>query len=374
MAGLYIHIPFCKKACHYCNFHFSTNTKHKDQLVQALCQELTIRAPELERIPLESIYFGGGTPSLLTIEDLNIIFHRIEAYYNIESHAEITLEANPDDLTASKIKMLSKTKINRLSIGIQSFFDEDLILMNRAHSAQEAKVSIQTAQSFFDNITIDLLYGMPQLSNARWRDNLNIAFDLGIHHLSSYALTVEPKTALEHYIRTAQHPPLDDAVAASHFQILVEETSKAGFIQYEVCSFGQPGYFSTHNTNYWLGKPYLGVGPSAHSFDGVKRSWNISNNSLYLKALAKEEFPITHEILTKKNRFNEYLMTGLRTMWGISLQVIKDDFGMEFFKILQDNAKQYLDNNTLVIENNHLKITTKGQFLCDGIASDLFII
>ena len=374
MAGLYIHIPFCKKACHYCNFHFSTNTKHKDQLVQALCQELTIRAPELERIPLESIYFGGGTPSLLTIEDLNIIFHRIETYYNIESHAEITLEANPDDLTASKIKMLSKTKINRLSIGIQSFFDEDLILMNRAHSAQEAKVSIQTAQSFFDNITIDLLYGMPQLSNARWRDNLNIAFDLGIHHLSSYALTVEPKTALEHYIRTAQHPPLDDAVAASHFQILVEETSKAGFIQYEVCSFGQPGYFSTHNTNYWWGKPYLGVGPSAHSFDGVKRSWNISNNSLYLKALAKEELPITHEILTKKNRFNEYLMTGLRTMWGISLQVIKDDFGMEFFNILQDNAKQYLDNNTLVTENNHLKITTKGQFLCDGIASDLFII
>ena len=374
MAGLYIHIPFCKKACHYCNFHFSTNTKHKDQLVQALCQELTIRAPELERIPLESIYFGGGTPSLLTIEDLNIIFHRIETYYNIESHAEITLEANPDDLTASKIKMLSKTKINRLSIGIQSFFDEDLILMNRAHSAQEAKVSIQTAQSFFDNITIDLLYGMPQWSNARWRDNLNIAFDLGIHHLSSYALTVEPKTALEHYIRTAQHPPLDDAVAASHFQILVEETSKAGFIQYEVCSFGQPGYFSTHNTNYWWGKPYLGVGPSAHSFDGVKRSWNISNNSLYLKALAKEELPITHEILTKKNRFNEYLMTGLRTMWGISLQVIKDDFGMEFFNILQDNAKQYLDNNTLVTENNHLKITTKGQFLCDGIASDLFII
>lgn len=374
MAGLYLHIPFCKKACHYCNFYFSTNQNYKKQLVAALCKELQLRALELKNSVIDSVYFGGGTPSLLTSEDLDVIFKTFQTYYNILPTAEITLEANPDDLTASKIKMLSKTKINRLSIGIQSFFEKDLTLMNRAHSAQEAKDCIVSAQDYFENITIDLLYGMPQMSKARWRENLNIAFDLRIKHLSCYALTVEPKTALEHFIKTAQHPPLNDALAASHFQILVDETYKAGFIQYEVCSFGKPGYFSNHNTSYWLGKPYLGVGPSAHSFDGIKRSWNISNNKVYINALEQGKLPLTQEILSKENCFNEYLMTGLRTMWGVSLQKIKDDFGMEFSTKLQNNAQKHLDNNTLTIENNHLKITRKGQFLADGIASDLFIV
>ena len=374
MAGLYLHIPFCKKACHYCNFHFSTNQKHKQDFITALCKELQLRALELKNSVVDSVYFGGGTPSLLSVEHLRIIFKTIESHYNIQPHAEITLEANPDDLTTSKIKLLSTTKINRLSIGIQSFFQGDLTAMNRAHSAQEAKDCIASAQDYFDNVTIDLLYGMPQMSESRWRDNLNIAFDLGVKHLSCYALTVEPKTALEHFIKTAQHPPLDDAQAASHFQILVDETYKAGFIQYEVCSFGKPGYFSNHNTSYWLGEPYLGVGPSAHSFDGVKRSWNVSNNKLYINALEQEKRPFTQEILTKKNRFNEYLMTGLRTMWGVSLQKIKDDFGTVFITKLHDNAQKYLDNKTLIIDNDRLKITAKGQFLCDGIASDLFIV
>ncbi len=374
MAGLYIHIPFCKKACHYCNFHFSTNQKHKQDFIEALCKELQLRAKELSPVVFESVYFGGGTPSLLTKNDLNIIFQTIETYCQVSPNAEITLEANPDDFTEDKLIMLSETPINRLSIGIQSFFDEDLKLMNRAHSAKEAHKCIQLATPYFDNITIDLLYGMPQMTNTRWRENLQIAFDLGLNHLSSYALTVEPKTALEHFIKTDQHPPMDDAVAAAHFQILVDETAKAGFTHYEVCSFGKPGYFSKHNSSYWLGKPYLGLGPSAHSFDGKNRSWNISNNKKYINALANDNLPLTSEILTPENCFNEYLMTGLRTIWGVSLDRIEKEYGTAFQTQLLKNAQKHFDAKTLILDQNHLKTTQKGKFLCDGIASDLFML
>ena len=374
MAGLYLHIPFCKQACHYCNFHFSTNQKHKHDFLQALCKELQLRAKELKSAPLKSIYFGGGTPSLLTLEDLHLIFQAIEMYYNVEPSAEITLEANPDDLTASYIKMLSETQINRLSIGIQSFFEEDLQEMNRAHSAKEAIECLKIAQHYFDNISTDLMYGIPQMTDERWRENLKIALDLEIKHLSCYALTVEPKTALEHFIKTEKHPPMDDALAASHFQILIEDTKKAGLIHYEVCSFGTPDTFSKHNTSYWLGKPYLGVGPSAHSFDRKKRSWNVSSNTKYIKTLEKDQLPLTNELLTPANRFNEYLMTGLRTMWGISLSKTEEEYGVEFKNQLLKNAKKHMNSKTLVLENDVLKTTQKGKFFCDGIASDLFIL
>ncbi len=374
MAGLYIHIPFCKKACHYCNFHFSTNQKHKYEFLQALCKELQQRATELKNTTVSSVYFGGGTPSLLTSEDLNLIFKTIETYYKIAPSAEITLEANPDDLKNSKIKMLSETQINRLSIGVQSFFEEDLQLMNRAHNANEAVESLKIARQYFDNISIDLMYGMPQMSVERWRENLKVALDLGIKHMSCYALTVEPKTALEHFIKTSKHPPMNDALAASHFQVLIEDTQKAGLTHYEVCSFGTPEYFSQHNTSYWLGKPYLGVGPSAHSFDGKKRSWNVSNNTTYIKTLAKNQLPLTEEILTPENRFNEYLMTGLRTMWGVSLRNIDKIYGSEFKTQLLENAQKHLNSKMLILENDVLKTTNKGKFLCDGIASDLFIL
>lgn len=374
MAGLYIHIPFCKKACHYCNFYFSTNQKHKYEFLQALCKELQQRATELKNTTVSSIYFGGGTPSLLTSEDLNLIFKTIETYYKIAPSAEITLEANPDDLKNSKIKMLSETQINRLSIGVQSFFEEDLQLMNRAHNANEAVESLKIASQYFDNISIDLMYGMPQMSVERWRENLKVALDLGIKHMSCYALTVEPKTALEHFIKTSKHPPMNDALAASHFQVLIEDTQKAGLTHYEVCSFGTPEYFSQHNTSYWLGKPYLGVGPSAHSFDGKKRSWNVSNNTTYIKTLAKNQLPLTEEILTPENRFNEYLMTGLRTMWGVSLRNIDKNYGSEFKTQLLENAQKHLNSKMLILENDVLKTTNKGKFLCDGIASDLFIL
>lgn len=374
MAGLYIHIPFCKKACHYCNFHFSTSDNNRQAVLKSICLELEMRAQELQSIPVASIYFGGGTPSMLNDDELGAIFQVIEANYQVLPSVEITLEANPDDLSLKKITQLAVTPINRLSIGVQSFFEADLKLMNRAHTAKEALESLKIAQTYFDNITIDLLYGMPQMSNVRWEKNLNIAFDLKLNHLSCYALTVEPKTALAHFIKTAQYPPLNDAVAAQHFQTLVTATANAGFTHYEVCSFGKPGYFSKHNSSYWLGKPYLGVGPSAHSFDGKKRSWNVSNNKQYINIIAKNELPLTSELLTLENRFNEYIMTGLRTMWGVSLKRIEEEFGLGVQTSLLNNAHGYLASETLKIEDAHLKMTPKGQFLSDGIASDLFIV
>ena len=374
MAGLYIHIPFCKKACHYCNFHFSTSDKNRQAVLKSICLELEMRAQELQSMPVASIYFGGGTPSMLNDDELGAIFQVIEANYQVLPSAEITLEANPDDLSLKKITQLAVTPINRLSIGVQSFFEADLKLMNRAHTAKEALESLKIAQTYFDNITIDLLYGMPKMSNVRWEENLQIAFDLKLNHLSCYALTVEPKTPLAHFIKTAQHPPLNDAVAAQHFQTLVNATAKAGFTHYEVCSFGKPGYFSKHNSSYWLGKPYLGVGPSAHSFDGKKRSWNVSNNKQYINTIAKNELPLTSELLTPENRFNEYIMTGLRTIWGVSLKRIEEEFGLGVQTSLLNNAHGYLASETLKIENAHLKMTPKGQFLSDGIASDLFIV
>ena len=374
MAGLYIHIPFCKKACHYCNFHFSTSDKNRQAVLKSICLELEMRAQELQSMPVESIYFGGGTPSMLNDDELGAIFQVIEANYHVLPYAEITLEANPDDLSLKKITQLAVTPINRLSIGVQSFFEADLKLMNRAHTAKESLESLKIAQTYFDNITIDLLYGMPQMSNVRWEENLQIAFDLKLNHLSCYALTVEPKTALAHFIKTAQHPPLNDAVAAQHFQTLVTATANAGFTHYEVCSFGKPGYFSKHNSSYWLGKHYLGVGPSAHSFDGKKRSWNVSNNKQYINTIAKNELPLTSELLTPENRFNEYIMTGLRTIWGVSLKRIEEEFGLGVQTSLLNNAHSYLASETLKIENDYLKMTPKGQFLSDGIASDLFIV
>ena len=374
MAGLYIHIPFCKKACHYCNFHFSTSDKNRQAVLKSICLELEMRAQELQSMPVASIYFGGGTPSMLNDDELGAIFQVIEANYQVLPSAEITLEANPDDLSLKKITQLAVTPINRLSIGVQSFFEADLKLMNRAHTAKEALESLKIAQTYFDNITIDLLYGMPEMSNVRWEENLQIAFDLKLNHLSCYALTVEPKTPLAHFIKTAQHPPLNDAVAAQHFQTLVNATAKAGFTHYEVCSFGKPGYFSKHNSSYWLGKPYLGVGPSAHSFDGKKRSWNVSNNKQYINTIAKNELPLTSELLTPENRFNEYIMTGLRTIWGVSLKRIEEEFGLGVQTSLLNNAHGYLASKTLKIEDAHLKMTPKGQFLSDGIASDLFIV
>lgn len=379
MSALYLHIPFCKQACYYCNFHFSTSLKRKDEMIQALAKELILRKNDRLN-PIDTIYFGGGTPSLLSIDDLQFLLDTIYQNYRVADKPEITLEANPDNLNSDKIKALSKSKINRLSIGIQSFFEEDLRFMNRAHTATEALNCLKEATKYFDNITVDLIYGIPNLSSDKWRKNLQTIFNLGIKHLSCYALTVEPKTALASFINSGKYPPLDESLALEHFKILVSETKKHDFIQYEISNFGKEGYFSKHNTSYWQGKNYLGIGPSAHSFNGISRSWNIANNALYLKAIANGKLSQESEFLSKNNRFNETIMMGLRTIWGVDLNKVESEFGIVYKTKLIAQAQKHIRRGFLIIKSDAsqqlviLKITDKGLFLADGIASDLFVV
>ena len=374
MSGIYIHIPFCKQACHYCYFHFSTALKKKSELVSALQNELVLRKNELPNEPIKTIYFGGGTPSLLNLEELTAIFKTIYAEFTIAENPEITLEANPDDLSEEKINELANSKINRLSIGVQSFFEEDLKLMNRAHNAEEALNSIKLARSKFDNISVDLIYGIPGMSNERWQKNIQILLDLDIPHISSYALTVEPNTALQKFIEKGKIKPVDDAAAAQHFETLRTVLKNAGFEHYEFSNYGKPGYFSQNNTAYWLGKPYLGIGPSAHSYDGNSRKWNIANNTLYIKAIERSELPLEVEELSITDRYNEYIMTRLRTYFGVDLVEVESEFGKEYLEYLKEQSVVLFEKELLRIENDVMHITEKGTFLSDGIAADLFYI
>ncbi|PHR71586.1 MAG: coproporphyrinogen III oxidase [Lutibacter sp.] len=381
MAGIYLHIPFCKQACYYCDFHFSTSLKRKSEMIHAIADELILRKNELTET-IETIYFGGGTPSLLTIDEIQFLIDTIQQNFMVIDTPEITLEANPDDLSEEKILELAESPINRLSIGIQSFFEGDLKSMNRAHTASESTNCLSVASRHFDNITVDLIYGIPNMNANKWRENLNKAFNFGINHISSYALTVEPKTALDSFIKNGKYPPLDEQLAAQHFDILVEETAKQGFVHYEISNFGKSDYFSKHNTSYWKGKSYLGVGPSAHSFKGNERSWNVSNNVKYVKSIQDKILPREVEELSLNDQFNETIMTGLRTIWGVSLTQIAQEFGEKCKMDLVTSAEKYIKQNLLIIENCHseqseesiLKTTNKGKFLVDGIASELFMI
>lgn len=374
MAGIYIHIPFCKQACHYCDFHFSTSMKRKEEIVFALVKEIKMRSGEFLGQSVKTIYFGGGTPSVLASTEIAFLLEAIYLHYDVSDNPEITLEANPDDLSLQKLTDLRNSGINRLSIGIQSFYDDDLTMMNRAHNSQEAKISLAQASALFDNISVDLIYGIPGMSDEKWLQNIETALSFNIPHISSYALTVEPRTAYSKMIQKGQISAPDDDVAEAHFHILVKALESRGFIHYELSNFAQPGYFSQNNSAYWLGKKYIGIGPSAHSYDGKARSWNIANNALYLKAIAAGKLPSESEILSKANRFNEYIMTGLRTIWGISLSKIKEDFGPEMLDDLLKNTEKFQQQGLLEIDGDILKPTPKGKFLTDGIASDLFVI
>ena len=390
MSGIYIHIPFCKQACYYCDFHFSTSLKKKEELVEALATELRLRKNELKNQTVETIYFGGGTPSLLRIEELRFLMGEVYKNYTVTENPEITLEANPDDLVL--VQAQSKTLfedyktmgINRLSIGVQSFFEDDLKSMNRAHNAQEARQCLEEATKHFNNITIDLIYGIPNMSLEKWNQNLQIAFGFGVNHISAYALTVEPKTALDSFIKKGSYPPLDEQLALSHFEHLMMETKRQGFVQYEISNFGKPDYFSKHNTSYWQGKSYVGIGPSAHSFNGKERSWNLANNTKYIQSIQAGNLPLTSEKLTLNDRYNEYIMTGLRTIWGVSLGLIETDFGKDYKNHLLTEAKDFIQKGLLAITLSDLDekkkveekliITEKGKFLADGIAAELFMI
>ncbi|MFT4780432.1 MAG: oxygen-independent coproporphyrinogen-3 oxidase [Psychroserpens sp.] len=387
MSGIYIHIPFCKQACHYCDFHFSTSLKKRDELVIALAKELEMRKDEFKNTTVETIYFGGGTPSLLSIEELQFLIQQVYANYKVSEAPEITIEANPDDLILAEqspreesrglisnsiFSDYKKIGINRLSIGIQSFFEDDLKLMNRAHNSQEAKSCLEEATRYFDNISIDLIYGIPGLSNAQWQQNIDMALSYGIPHISSYALTVEPKTALESFIKKGIIENVDDDLAHDQFHMLVETLEAHDFVHYELSNFGKDRFFSRNNSAYWQGKPYLGIGPSAHSFSGNERSWNIRNNSKYIKAIEAGAFPKETETLSTADSYNEYVMTGLRTVWGVSLQKVASNYGSEYKKYLLEQSQTFINQQLLYIEDEKLLVTKKGKFLSDGIASSLF--
>ncbi|WP_413511258.1 radical SAM family heme chaperone HemW [Myroides odoratus] len=372
MAGIYIHIPFCKQACHYCDFHFSTSLKKKEEMMVALKKELFLRKDELTHEPIETIYFGGGTPSILSVEEINSLLDCVYQWYRVSEKPEITLEANPDDLDHATIHRLAQSKVNRLSIGIQSFGEEDLKMMNRAHNAQEALLCLQEAVLYFDNISVDLIYGIPNLSDERWVENIQRVLDLGIPHISCYALTVEERTALNKLIQKGLVPSPKEEVAHAHFMLLIEKLKQNGYVHYELSNFAKPGYYSKNNSAYWLGKKYLGIGPSAHSFDGKYRSWNIANNPLYIKAIEAGTLPSEIEELSLSDRYNEYIMTGLRTIWGVDIDRVQKEFGTAYLDYLLKGSASLIADGFMQKQDHILTITDKGKFLSDGIASDLF--
>lgn len=340
----------------------------------AIAKEISIRKNEFAGQTIETIYFGGGTPSVLTNQEIEFLINTVLENYTVSGNPEITLEANPDDLSINRITELANSRINRLSIGIQSFFEDDLKMMNRAHNAQQASECLTEAVKYFDNISIDLIYGVPGMTNERWLQNVDKALSFGIPHISSYALTVEPKTALHNFVQKGIIAQPSDEVAHEHFMLLTEKLQENGFVHYELSNFGKEGYFSRNNTAYWLGKKYLGIGPSAHSYDGISRSWNIANNALYLKAIENNELPAEKEKLTIADRYNEYVMTGLRTIWGVSITRVEQEFGLLYKKHLLAEVANFISNDLLSLQDNVLKTTPKGKFLADGLASDLFFI
>lgn len=371
--SLYLHIPFCKQACHYCNFHFSTSLRSKPAMVSAILRELELQRDYLEGAPLRSIYFGGGTPSLLSLADLQLIFDKIYRLHAVAEGAEITLEANPDDLSRDKLRDLrAHTPVNRLSIGIQSFQEEDLRWMNRAHTAVEAEnCLLDAAAAGFQELTIDLIYGAPTTTDAMWAENIRRTVEAGVPHFSAYCLTVEEGTALAHFVRQGKMAAVEEERAARQFEYLQEASGLQGYEQYEISNFALPGRYARHNSHYWSGDPYLGVGPSAHSFDGQSRQWNVANNARYLRALEAGEVPFEREVLSAAQRYNEYVMTSLRTMWGCERAKLAR-FGAAFLTHFEQGAQVFLQNGALEAVGTHFRLTPSGKLLADRIASDLF--
>ena len=343
-------------------------------MLKALRQEILLRKSYLNNQSIETIYFGGGTPSLLSANELQILLGEIVDQFDVTSNAEITIEANPDDLNPQRVKELRQTLINRFSIGIQSFFEEDLRWMNRAHTATEAQSSIKRVQDAgFENITADLIYGYPLLTNPKWEHNIQELIQLNIPHISSYSMTVEPATALSSFIKKGEQKAMDEGQSAAQFLILMERLKEAGFDHYEISNFAKPGSYSKHNSNYWEGISYLGIGPSAHSFNGESRQWNITNNSKYIDQIEKGKIPAEIEELTLENRINEYIMTSLRTSKGMDLNKIKDQFGSDYANEIKNNLDFFSEKNWILIKDQRIILTTDGKLFADHIASELFI-
>ncbi len=377
MAGIYIHIPFCKQACHYCNFHFSTSLQFKDELIAALIKEIhlspTKASKPTEKEFCETIYFGGGTPSIVSINDITMILAALASKFDITKDAEITLEANPDDISAEKLQLWKKAGINRLSVGIQSFLDPELLWMNRAHSASDSLRCIdEIKDAGFSDFSIDLIYGSPLLSNQDWSTAIDTVISKKIPHISCYALTVEPKTALDKMIAQNKKAPVDAEKQAEQFIIGMNKMEQAGYEHYEISNFSKPGMRSKHNSSYWQGKKYYGFGPAAHSYDGATRKWNIANNALYIQSLKKNSIPFEEELLTPTQSFNEFIMISLRTMEGIDLEKTSALFGNSYLNQLLLSSQKYIESKKLIQINASLILTKEGKLFADGIAADLF--
>ncbi|MBA3649289.1 MAG: radical SAM family heme chaperone HemW [Chitinophagales bacterium] len=372
MAGIYIHIPFCKQACHYCNFHFSNQINGKNDFIEALLKEIEMQKGYLNNKAISTIYFGGGTPSLLEQDDVKKIFEKLHQYFTINPDAEITFEANPDDLTTQKLSTLRALSINRLSIGIQSFIERDLKFMNRAHDSLQARTCVEQAKNEgFNNISIDLIYGLPDLTNEEWETTLQTAFELSIQHISSYCLTVEPKTALAKSIEMGRIPKGDEEKSATQFEILMKRMAENQFLHYEISNFCRERYYSRHNSNYWNGEWYLGLGPSAHSFNGQTRQWNISNNYKYINSIFKKNIPFERESLTNVQQLNEYIMTSLRTHWGCDLKRVKNDFRKDYPEVRKNLEK--ISSDYFLEADEKIFLTEKGKLVADRIILEMIV-
>ncbi|MFN3554640.1 MAG: radical SAM family heme chaperone HemW [Bacteroidales bacterium] len=380
MPGIYIHIPFCRQACHYCNFHFSISQKRRPEFVEALLKEIELQRAFFNPEPtgktvLDTLYFGGGTPSLLSIGELRRIYDHIQMYFELSPDAEVTLEANPDDLDARQLAQLKALGVNRLSIGIQSFREEDLLYMNRSHTAAQAfKVLDDALDCGFSNITADLIYGTPGMTDQHWHDNLMQLVSRGIPHISAYALTVEKRTALDVFIRQGKAAPVDDEMAAQQFDHMCRLLANHQYDHYEISNFGKEGFYSQHNLGYWSGEPYLGLGPSAHSFVPGFRRWNVANTCRYIDSLSQGIIPFEQEVLSREQQFNEYVMTALRTLWGIEKQHVLNHFGEQCLEDLVRNAQVFIAKDQLTENATHLKLKPNAKFFADGIASHLFVV
>ena len=373
MSGLYLHIPFCKQACHYCNFHFSTSLKYRKEILDAIIMEMELQKNYLESDTLQTIYFGGGTPSLLDDAELQFIFKNINRHFLIAPDAEITLEANPDDLSLEKLQALWQSPVNRLSIGIQSFVEADLQFMNRAHNATESRDCLKNAKAVgFDNLSIDLIYGTPTLSDVEWIRNIETIFAYEVPHISCYCLTIEPGTALDHFVKKGKAPAVNEEQAARQFEQLIHAMKENGYLHYEISNFAKPGQFAQHNSNYWLGANYLGLGPSAHSFNGTSRQWNIANNATYRNAIEKNELPFEKEILTPAQQYNEYIMTALRTIWGCDIHRLSS-FGQPVKDHFLKEAQPFINQGKILLKEGKYVLSDEGKLLADRIAMELFL-
>ncbi len=376
-AGIYLHIPFCRQACIYCNFHFSTSLKYKEDVLQAMLREIEMQREYLQGAAIETIYFGGGTPSLLSADEINRLFDAICKYHTVAEVKECTLEANPDDLDKNYLKSLRSTPVSRFSIGIQSFREQDLLYMKRAHNAQQADAAIKASQDMgFEKLSIDLIYGVPGMDDAAWKQNLAKVKELNIPHFSAYALTVEDKTALQYAIAHKKAAPVDANQAAGQFSILMESAPVMGYEHYEISNLAQPGQYAIHNTNYWRGLPYLGIGPSAHSFDGAsRRRWNVSNNAAYAKSILQEnKLAFEEELLTPFEHLNEYIMTSLRTQWGCDLAHIGNKWDESTATLVEKSSHLFQEKKWMIQDGRKLVLTPDGRLFADRIASEMFVM